>query len=272
MTMKDKKIILISGCSSGIGKLMAENLANKGDIVYAGVRNLAKSAEVIQQWQQFPNLNPIELDVTIDDSCIKAVDTIIKNHSRIDVLINNAGFSLVGPIDDYSSEDYLGILNTNTVGPFRLIKAILPVMKKHNQGKIINIISLNGFLALPNFSLYCSSKFALEGLGKSLAFELKRYNIKVVNIEPGAIKMNQQLEQDTKKLPHKSAREKFVLIKMLLPLISGEKVANAVMEVVESNNPPRNIQLGRDARLIYLLNKYLPDGILNYLIQKVWDR
>lgn len=255
------KVILVSGCSRGLGKFLAEKLAAENFIIYAGVRKIDEVKLLQKTWKSsFPNIFPVKLDVINDEDCRQAVNKIILKEKRLDVLINNAAYTLVGPTDSFSAQEYLDILNTNTVGAFRLIKEVIPQMKKQKFGRIINITSLNGVLSLPNFGLYCSSKFALEALALAFRYELKPEKIWVTNIEPGAIARDGDKE---KKLPHVPAREKFWLIRTLMPMVTKEKIAQTAIRVIESSKPPARILLGRDAQITTFLQKFLP--------QKVWD-
>lgn len=269
LIMKDRKIILISGCSSGIGKIASQNLSLKGNQVYAGIRNGEELKVLQQEWRKnYPELHPIKLDVTDKKECQSVVTKILSKEGRVDVLINIAGYTLVGPTDQFNSDDFIKILDTNVIGAFRLIKAVLPSMKEKRTGKIINITSLNGLIAFPNYGLYSASKFALEALGRSLHFELKSFNIWVTNIAPGAVKST--VTADTKILPHKSAREKFWLLKLLLPLVKDIQVVDVISEAVDQTRPPISIAVGLDVKIITLFQRFLPQYVWDRLMTKVW--
>lgn len=265
------KVVLVTGCSSGLGRSIMIGLAGTGHIVYAGFRKTDDLESTRKEFEKtYPNLRFLKLNVQNDVECELAVSMVLKKEKKLDVLVNNAGATIAGPIDNFTSKDYMQLLDTNAGGAFRLVRQVVPEMKKRRFGQIINITSLNGLVPLPNFSLYCSSKFALEGLGQSLAIELAPFNIRVTNVEPGAIKMMDK--KTVSKLPHKPLREKFVLFKLLFPFITVEKVAQEVVRLVESNNPPRSLKLGIDTTLASFLHKYLPDKIWNDLIQQLWQR
>lgn len=264
-----KKVILITGCSSGLGKYLAELLAKKGHIVYAGIRNNDERKKLELAWKMYPQLFPTQLDITNDKQCRDVIATILKEKKRIDVLINNAGYTLAGSLEKFTTEDFTKLLNTNVVGAFRLIREVLPIMKERKSGQIINVTSLNGLVALPNFSLYCSSKFALEGLTRSLIPELAKDNIFITNIEPGAMRGEVE-KKDQKKLPHKTARERFWLIRMLMPIISITDVAEKISMIVESNNPPTSILMGADAKITTFLQRILPNSLWNILLKRIW--
>lgn len=264
-----KKIILITGCSSGLGKQLAEVLAKKGHIVFAGIRNDDERKKLVASWKEYPNLLSIKLDITNDKLCHETVEAILKRHKKIDVLINNAGYTLAGPVDTFATKDLHALLDTNVVGTFRLIREVLPSMKAKKSGHIITITSLNGLVALPNFSLYCASKFALEGLTRSLIPELNQNNIHITNIEPGAMRGEVE-KKDQKKLPHTPARERFWFIKLLMPIISVNDVADKISEVIESDTPPTSLLMGSDAKMTTALQRILPSSVWNKLLLKIW--
>ena len=264
------KVVLVSGCSRGLGKMLAESLAKKDYVVYAGIRDLEGTKELTSSWKKLlPNIKPVKLDVTSDADCEKAVGEIYKKEKRLDVLINIVGYSKAGPLEQFSVEDYKNILDTNAIGAFRLIRQVVPLMKKQKKGKIINVTSLNGLLALPNFGIYCSSKFALEALGLSLRYELVRDNVWVTNVEPGAIYSK---DGNAVKLPHTPVREKFWFLRRFLPMIEREEVVKAIEKLIANPSPPAQIILGPDALATTFLQKYLPGFIWDKLLIYVWAR
>ena len=271
-----KQVVLITGCSRGLGKLLAERLAKKGFIVYAGMRKLEDIKRLKTVWKDSSSIiHPIKIDITLDEDCKKAVKKIIANEKHIDVLINNAAYGLSGPTDSFTSQQYLDILNTNAVGAFRLIREVAPQMRSQKKGRIINITSLNGILALPNFGLYCSSKFALEALALALRYELKNSGVWVTNIEPGAIAQNISSVEKTssvKKLSHVPAREKFWILKKLMPMVTQEEIIKTIERVIENSNPPARIILGRDAQITTFLQRFLPQRIWDFLLSFISRR
>ncbi|HET7098877.1 MAG TPA: SDR family NAD(P)-dependent oxidoreductase [Patescibacteria group bacterium] len=256
------KIILVTGASSGLGKAIVTNLSSRGFTVYAGARDLSKLVKG-------KNIIPVMLDITIDDSCKKVVEKIIKKDGKIDILINVAGYSLSGPTLDFSSKDFSLILNTNVIGAFRLIKEVVPNMQKRKSGKIINITSMSGLIAFPNFGLYSASKFALEALGKSLGYELAKDHISVTNVAPGAIKSETEVKPLFK---HKTAREKFKFLNFLMPMVTKEQISNKVLDIIKDPNPPPSVILGADTKIIYFIQKILPTALWNKLQYFVWNR
>ncbi|MFD1160959.1 SDR family oxidoreductase [Hwangdonia seohaensis] len=181
------KHILITGCSSGFGLMAAKHLAKKGHHVYASMRNVkgknADKASELLDYSTSNNLNidVVEIDVTSDESVNKAVSQL----GKVDVLINNAGRGYGGPIESFSSKQFMDQLDLNIVGTFRVAKAVLPKMRAQNDGLIIQISSIAGRCCSPGFGVYHASKWGLEGLSESMRYELAPLGIDVVMVQPG---------------------------------------------------------------------------------------
>jgi NAD(P)-dependent dehydrogenase (short-subunit alcohol dehydrogenase family) len=187
----EKSVALITGSSSGIGFETALLLARNGFHTYASMRNLEKSKNIIEiaNRDELP-LQVIQLDVDDDKSVKDAIYKIESEQGRIDVVVNNAGYLLIGPLEELSIREFKEQFETNFFGAIRVIKEVLPMMRKQRAGTIVNISSLAGRIGPPLNSPYVSSKFALEGLSESMAYEIEQFGIKVVLVEPGYIKTN----------------------------------------------------------------------------------
>jgi NAD(P)-dependent dehydrogenase (short-subunit alcohol dehydrogenase family) len=190
------KVAIVTGSATGIGYETAILLARNGFRTYATMRNIHKAKEIqkIAEVESLP-LDVIQLDVTNDEPIAKAIDTVISESGRIDVLVNNAGYGLIGSIEDMSTEEMKAQFETNVFGVFRVTQAVLPHMRKQHNGTIVNISSIAGRIGLPLLSAYGSTKFALEGMSESMAYELEPFGIKVAIIEPGNIKTNFRSEK-----------------------------------------------------------------------------
>jgi NAD(P)-dependent dehydrogenase (short-subunit alcohol dehydrogenase family) len=189
---RNKKVVaVVTGSSSGIGFETSVLLAKNGFITYATMRNLDKSNKIIdlKQKEKLP-LEVVKLDVTDDKSVKEAIEKISNEQETIDVLINNAGYGLVGPLEELSIQEFKEQFETNVFGVIRVIQEILPIMRKQRHGTIVNISSVAGRIGFPLTSAYVSSKFALEGLSESMTYEIEPFGIKVILIEPGVIKTN----------------------------------------------------------------------------------
>ena len=181
------KHILITGCSSGFGLMAAKHLAVKGHHVYATMRNVnGKNATKAEELVAYANENNLSIEVhEIDVLSDSSVDAAISSIGQVDVLINNAGRGYGGPIESFSSEQFIEQLDLNIVGTFRLAKAVLPKMRKQQNGLIIQISSIAGRCCSPGFGIYHASKWGVEGLSESMRYELAPLGIDVVIVQPG---------------------------------------------------------------------------------------
>lgn len=175
--MSNKKVVVVTGASSGIGEAAARLLAQNGFQVFGGARNLHRAPPI-------PGARFGTVDVTDDTSVTNFVEWVLSEAGKIDVLINNAGVSLVGPVENTSTAEAQKVFDTNVFGPLRMIRAALPSMRAARSGLIINVSSVLGFLPAPFMGLYASSKHALEGLSESLDHEIRDFNVRVVLLEP----------------------------------------------------------------------------------------
>jgi len=189
----NKKVVaVVTGSSSGIGFETSLVLAKNGFVTYATMRNLGKSNKIIElkQKKKLP-LEVLKLDVTDDKSIKEAIKKIVnEQQGTIDVLVNNAGYGLLGPLEELSIQEFKEQFEANVFGVIRVIQEILPIMRKQRHGTIVNISSVAGRIGFPLTSAYVSSKFALEGLSESIAYELEPFGINVILVEPGVIKTN----------------------------------------------------------------------------------
>ncbi|MGS2725942.1 SDR family oxidoreductase [Psychroserpens sp. BH13MA-6] len=176
------KVVLITGGSSGIGKSIGEFLANKGEIVYGTSRSP----------ERYPKskIKLVALDVANEDSITRAIQTVVTTEGRIDVVINNAGAGITGPIEETPNEEIKRNFETNFFGPINVIKAVLPHMREQNSGLIINITSIAGYMGLPYRGVYSASKGALEIITEAFRMEIKDFNIHMTNVAPGDFATN----------------------------------------------------------------------------------
>ncbi len=188
----DKKVVLITGSSSGFGRLTAETLARRGYCVFASMRgvdgkNSGAAAEVLELARiENLDLHVVELDVTNDESVDAAVHAIVSEVGHIDVAVNNAGGGGMGPAESFTVEQVVQQFDQNYVGPHRVSRAVLPHMRRQNSGLIVNVTSTAGKISMPFLGHYAASKHALEALSEAYNFELADQGIDVVIVEPGA--------------------------------------------------------------------------------------
>jgi NADP-dependent 3-hydroxy acid dehydrogenase YdfG len=182
--MSDKKVILITGASSGIGMASAIYFANQGWDVAATMRN----RKSLQEFKDHPNIKSFELDVTSVDSIQNAMEDIVKTFLKIDVLFNNAGYAIAGPFEALSDQDIRKQFETNLFGVMNVTRAVLPHFRARKSGMILNTTSSGGNFTFPLYSVYNSTKWALEGFMEALQYELTPFNIVIKNLAPGAVK------------------------------------------------------------------------------------
>lgn len=189
MKAKNKLVVMITGASSGLGQEVGIQLARKGHDVFACTRDPAKLNLFLKKKNLFfENLVPIKLGINEPSSAKTVSGYIFKKMGRIDVLVNNAGYGLIGSVESLSPAQLRNLFVVNFFGAVWCIQAVLPIMRKQKSGLIVNVSSVSGLIGSSFLGGYCSSKFALEGLSECLAIELKKYHIKTKVIEPGLLK------------------------------------------------------------------------------------
>lgn len=179
-----KKTVLITGTSSGIGKETVKYFSENGWNVAATMRSPEKETEL----GKLPNVKLYKLDVTNDESIKGAIDAAINDFGAIDAIVNNAGYGAVGIFEKATKEQIQKQFDTNVFGVMNVTRQILPYFRKKKAGTIINVTSMGGRITFPIYSVYHGTKWAIEGWAEALQFELRPFNIKVKNVEPGAIK------------------------------------------------------------------------------------
>ena len=278
--MKDKKTVLVTGCSSGIGYATCLMFARNNFATYGSVRDLSKAERIqeITNKEKLP-LKIIRLDVNEDESIRIAIQKIISDSGGIDILINNAGYGMFGPIEEISVKEIKEQFETNFFGTIRLIKAIVPIMRKQRNGTIVNISSMVGRFGVPLNAAYVSSKFALEGLSESISFELEEFGIKVIVVEPGVIQTdffhNLKVRGNDTKSPYYKLMDKriaFLKAAMKNSVSSSDQVANTILHAVNSRDPDMRYVIGNDAtNSIHMRNslsdrefmKWIKDGMFH---------
>lgn len=178
-------VVLITGCSSGFGLHAAVAFARAGDTVYASMRDTGKGAALRAAVPVGCDVRVVPLDVTVSTSHAPLIERIVRESGRLDVLVNNAGMIRPGAFEDLDESTFRGIMETNFFGPFALIRAVLPQMRRQHGGTIIMISSLSGIAGLPADVAYTASKFAVEGATEALRHEIDRWKIRVALVEAG---------------------------------------------------------------------------------------
>lgn len=195
--MKNQKVVVITGVSSGIGRAAAMQFAKQGCRVFGTVRNTAKA-------QAIPGVALIEMDIRDDASIQRGIQTIIDQAKRIDVLVNSAGMTLLGAAEETSITEAQTLFDTNLFGLLRTIKAVLPHMREQRSGRIVNVSSVLGFLPAPYMALYSASKHAVEGLSETMDHEVRQFGIRVALVEPSftKTKLDRNAPQTVSRIPY----------------------------------------------------------------------
>ena len=272
------KIAVVTGSSSGIGYETSLLLARNQYTTYASMRNLKKSDELLKiaSKENIP-LKVIQLDVNDDRSVSSAIDSIVKENGRIDVLVNNAGFDLFGSLEELTIEEIKGQFETNFFGAARVTKSVIPTMRKQGSGIIINVSSIGGRIGLvPCNTMYHASKFALEGFTESLRHELTEFNIDVILIEPGVIRSNfvenirTAKNYDSNNSPYaKTIQKVFDGFEPMLANASDPKeVAQVILNAANSSSPNIRYTVGKDAESILKARAELSDRELEKWVRE----
>jgi NAD(P)-dependent dehydrogenase (short-subunit alcohol dehydrogenase family) len=281
---RNKKVVVavVTGSSSGIGFETSLLLAKNGFFTYATMRNLDKSNKIIDlKLKEKLPLEVLELDVTDDKSVKEAIEKIANEQGTVDVLVNNAGYALVGPFEELSIQEFKEQFETNVFGAIRVTQAVLPIMRKQRHGTIVNISSIAGRIGFPLTSAYVSSKFALEGLSESMAYEIDQFGTKVVLIEPGVIKTNfdhnlklgkKVSTTNDRNSPYADITEKRIAgfkprFENGLPAI---EVAKVILKAIRSKNVPTESRylVGNDALKLMEIRKNRSDREFRRLVME----
>jgi short-subunit dehydrogenase len=276
-SFSNDKVAVVTGSSSGIGLETSVLLAKNGFHTYATARNPEKSQTLIDIARDngLP-IQTMQLDVTSDKSVNDAVSRILLESKRIDVVVNNAGYALVGALEDSSIDEIKAQFETNLFGTIRVMQAVLPTMRNQRGGRIVNLSSMGGIIAIPFDSSYHGTKFALEGLSESLQYEVEQFGIKIILIEPGAIKSNffnnlkpasnaQKLDSQYAQTMQKLNARFSSLVENAPPAI---EVAKVILKAVISEDPELRYTVGEDAAAMIQAKRSMSDREFGKLMKK----
>ena len=260
------KVVLITGGSSGIGKATALYLTQKGYIVYGTSRNPNRISEKLP-------FHLVALDVTDNNSINAAVHSVIEKEGRLDVLINNAGVGITGPLEETPDDEIKKAFQTNVFGPLDLIKAVLPQMRKQNSGLVINVTSIAGYMGLPYRGIYSATKGTLEMLTEAFRMEIKDFNIKMTNVAPGDFATNiasgryhaPVLDNSPYKKPYGNT------LALMNEHVSGgsdpQEMAKVIAKIIETKNPKIHYKVGAFMqKFSIVLKRILPDKTYEKLL------
>jgi len=281
--MSEEKVAVVTGSSSGIGLETSLTLARNGFHTYATMRKLEDGSRQLTDIDKNENvpLQVIQLDVNNEKSVVDGINRIVKEKERIDVVINNAGYALVGALEETSMEEIKTQFETNFFGAIRVMQAVIPIMRKHKSGRIVNITSMGGRVAIPLDPIYHGTKFALEGLSESIQYELEPFGIRVILIEPGAVgtnfwknlKMATKASSDPNNSPYRQMEDNMskAFKQMVQNTIHPSEVAKVILQAVTSDSPNFRYVVGKDAANIIEARKNMSDREFQNLMKKQFN-
>lgn len=267
-----KAVVVITGCSTGIGRDLAERLAKAGYTVVATARNVETLADLSAALK-------LPLDVTQPDSIQNAVGRILEQFGRIDVLVNNAGYSVFGAAEEVSDPQLRGMFDVNVFGLMRMIRIVAPILRAQKSGRIINISSLVGKLVTPANGPYAASKFAVEALSDALRLELEPFGVQVVLVEPGGIKTNftesaqarAQAILSNLSSPYQPLYRQFEQVNMGMRRSEPgpDAVSRVIQEAIEAPRPKARYLAGIafPGRLVLSLRDFVWDGVVRQMFK-----
>lgn len=265
-----QKTVLITGCSSGIGRATAHAFNDEGWTVYATARNPADVETLGEAGCELATL-----DVTDEDDVDRVVDRILDEEGALDALVNNAGYGQFGPIEDVTTDKVHEQFDVNVYGPHRLIRAVLPAMRRERDGTIVNVSSVAGRVSFPGGGVYAGSKFALEAMSDALRNEVREFGVDVVVVEPGPVRTGfsdrvarEADPEEADGIERSGAYDDFYALFEDAKLVGGdgpgavepELVAAEIFDAASATRPPARVQPGTPAR-VGVLARFLPDAL-----------
>lgn len=271
MFTHEKKTALVTGASSGMGKAIAHRLIQDGYQVFVAARNVNKMADLVSLGAQ-----PLRMDISVDEEIVSGVNTILAETGGVDVLVNNAGFGLYGPVEEIGIDEARYQFEVNLFGAARLTQLLLPAMRDRHSGHIINITSMGGKMYSILGAWYHATKHALEGWSDCLRLEVAGFGIKVVIIEPGVIETGFGDAASDSIVKRSASGPYGHLVKMVSMSIkktygqgtgsSPEVIAEVVSRAVKSSNPRTRYAAGKFAKMLIRMRVWLGDRLFDRII------
>jgi NAD(P)-dependent dehydrogenase (short-subunit alcohol dehydrogenase family) len=264
------KTWFITGASRGFGALIAEQALQRGDNVAATARD---PATIVSRLGDSPNLLAVALDVTDESQARAAAEAAVARFGRIDILLNNAGFGLLGAVEEATAHEIERIYATNVFGLLAVTRAVLPHMRRQRGGHVLNISSIGGYAASAGWGVYCSTKFAVEGLTEALALELEPLGIHATVIEPGFFRTDFLDARSLSVSPSEiadyaetaGAMRNFAAAANHAQPGDPAKLARALMTLVDADEPPLRMPFGSDAvRRIETKNAFVAEELARW--------
>jgi len=272
--MPSQRVILITGCSSGIGRATALEAAARGHRVFASARN----PETLWDLEGGGQIRPLALDVTDPASIRGAVSSVLTEAGRVDALVNNAGYGQYGAAEDVTAEEWRRQFDVNLFGAIEAARAVLPAMREKRSGTIVNVSSVAGKIAIPFAAPYCASKHALEALSDALRVEVAPFGIRVAVIEAGPIESRfgdraragvaRMLASPGPYSAFYKSAERAMDTDFQAGKLPAGAVARVIVEAIESDDPRTRYRITRMARVLILLRRLLPDRVFDRRMKK----
>ncbi|UGA51905.1 MULTISPECIES: oxidoreductase [Dickeya] len=265
--MSKQKVVVVTGVSSGIGRAVAQKFASQGCVVFGTVRNI-NTANTLS------GVEFIEMDVRDDEAVQRGIQSIVERTQRIDVLINNAGTSLVGAVEETSIAEAAALFDTNVFSLLRTVQAVLPHMRAQGSGRIVNVSSVLGFLPAPYMGLYSASKHAVEGLMESLDHEVRQFGIRVTLVEPSFTRTNLDINapQASAKIDsydRERGQASQAIVNSVKSAPDPEGVATTIVDAALGPWQMRRTPSGQ-ASLLRKLRRFMPAGPVDASLRKTF--
>lgn len=261
----DRRVVLVTGASSGIGRAIAVHLAAKGHRVFGTSR----------QAVDVPGVETIAMDVRDEASVTACVARVLNAAGRLDAVVNNAGVALMGAVEDTRIDEAKALFETNFFGALRVCRAVLPAMRQQRSGLIVNISSLSGVFGTPFSGLHSASKFALEGMSEALRLEVRRFGVRIVLVEPGDHDSEMPLRRTTVAEAASNvayaeafARSRAAQARDEAKAPKPDKVARLVARLLDTRDPKMRYTVGlRGQRIVAPLKRFLPSRLYERLLR-----
>ena len=279
-TILTQKVVLITGCGSGIGLAIAVAAGKAGYIVYAGLRDLSTQQNLVEQTEGL-SVHPVQLDVTNPMERTDVIDAIVAKHDQIDILINNAGIGIAGFLEELTEEELRRVFEINFFAIWALTTECLPFLRK-SKGHLVMISSLSGQMAIPGIGSYCASKFALEGLTETWRHELKPFGIKVLLIQPGAYRTNMTGPNRKITTNTGTAHEQYTDFEQAMTIwydrvavaraIEPSHLAEHLLKIFKQSNPKFRHPIGPSTGWRRIILNCLPFGIIEWYFGRLLNK
>lgn len=269
-----RPVIVVTGCGSGIGWALMKLLVTKTDYRVIATARPQSLPVILEKFPESDRFKVFPMDVTQETEREHLVKTVVEMWGRIDILVNNAGISYRSVVEHMTEKDELLQMKTNYVGPMGLIRLVLPLMRTRGRGKIINVSSVSGMLAMPTMASYSASKYALEGASEALWYEMRPLGINVSLIQPGFVRSNSfrnvyfthdsnpAQSFDGPYSDYYGNMAPFVEKMMNLSITTPDRIAKTILNVIRAQNPPLWVAATPDAVIFYYIRRMLPRRLL----------